>query len=216
MTRYEWERELKKYIAALPKTEQAKIFDYYGEIFEDKIEAGMQEEQIIREFGNPYDVASRILSDFKIEKEKTEEPDLSDKKEETEKEINETPTVNAPEKKETSAFSRFILAAVLFIFVGLPALAVLAGLAFCGVALLVSAVALILGGIFDFFYFVAMLGMYGYSGAYLAHLGIGLMITATGFLLSPLFLFLTKKLFMLCGKIFIKTGNYISNKRKVN
>ena len=104
MTKYEWERELKRHISALPKSEQAKIFDYYGEIFEDKIEAGMQEEQIIREFGNPYDVASRILSDFKIEKEKTEEPDLSDKKEETKKVTDDskanTVDVTATEKSE--------------------------------------------------------------------------------------------------------------------
>ena len=67
MTKYEWERELKRHISALPKSEQAKIFDYYGEIFEDKIEAGMSESEIIREFGNPYDVARRILADFKVE-----------------------------------------------------------------------------------------------------------------------------------------------------
>ncbi len=63
MSKYEWEKELKKQLSALPEKEQKPIFDYYGEMFEDRFESGMSEADIIREFGNPYDVAQKILAD---------------------------------------------------------------------------------------------------------------------------------------------------------
>ena len=63
MSKYEWEKELKKQLSSLPEEEQKPIFDYYGEMFEDRFESGMSEADIIREFGNPYDVAQKILAD---------------------------------------------------------------------------------------------------------------------------------------------------------
>lgn len=67
MTKYEWERQLKKGISGLPKSEQQRVLDYYNELFADKIDAGMREQYIIAEFGNPYDVANKILVDFYTE-----------------------------------------------------------------------------------------------------------------------------------------------------
>lgn len=64
MTKYEWERQLKKGISGLPKAEQQRVLDYYNELFADKIDAGLREQYIISEFGNPYDVANKILVDF--------------------------------------------------------------------------------------------------------------------------------------------------------
>lgn len=64
MTKYEWERQLKKGISGLPKSEQQRVLDYYNELFADKIDAGLREQYIISEFGNPYDVANKILVDF--------------------------------------------------------------------------------------------------------------------------------------------------------
>lgn len=64
MTKYEWERELKRNLHRLPEAEQDRIFDYYTELFMDKIDNGETEQGIIREFGNPFDVANRILSDY--------------------------------------------------------------------------------------------------------------------------------------------------------
>lgn len=67
MTKYEWERQLKKGISNLPKSEQQRVLDYYNELFADKIDAGMREQYIIAEFGNPYDVANKILVDYYTE-----------------------------------------------------------------------------------------------------------------------------------------------------
>lgn len=64
MTKFEWERQLKKGISGLPKTEQQRVLDYYNELFADKIDAGLREQYIISEFGNPYDVANKILVDY--------------------------------------------------------------------------------------------------------------------------------------------------------
>ena len=64
MTKYEWERQLKKGISGLPKSEQQRVLEYYNELFSDKIDAGMREQEIIAEFGNPYDVANKLLVDY--------------------------------------------------------------------------------------------------------------------------------------------------------
>lgn len=64
MTKYEWEKELKMNIHRLPDDEIQRVMDYYGELFEDNIERGKSEREIISEFGNPVDVADRILSEY--------------------------------------------------------------------------------------------------------------------------------------------------------
>lgn len=64
MTKYEWETELKKCMHRLPKAEQDKVLEYYGELFADQAENGMSEKQIINEFGNPSDVAFKIMTDY--------------------------------------------------------------------------------------------------------------------------------------------------------
>lgn len=63
MTKYEWERELEKNLHALPKEERKRVLEYYNELFMDKIESGGTETSVIAEFGNPYDVANRIMSE---------------------------------------------------------------------------------------------------------------------------------------------------------
>jgi uncharacterized membrane protein len=64
MTKFEWDRQLKKGIASLPDTEQMRVVDFYNELFADKLELNMREEEIIAEFGNPMDVANRLIVDY--------------------------------------------------------------------------------------------------------------------------------------------------------
>jgi uncharacterized membrane protein len=64
MTKYEWEKELRRNIQSLPADEVARILDYYSELFEDKAETGMSEKAIVNEFGNPFDVARKIINEF--------------------------------------------------------------------------------------------------------------------------------------------------------
>ena len=67
MTKYEWESELKKNIHRLPADEIARVMEYYDELFADKIERGYNEYEIIGQFGNPVDVADKILSGYEGE-----------------------------------------------------------------------------------------------------------------------------------------------------
>gem|GEM_PF-1320721 len=77
MTKYEWEKELQKNLKRLPDTEVVRALDYYNEVFFDKEESGMSEREIIRSFGNPFDVAYRIVYGFEgtsFEKRNVETP----------------------------------------------------------------------------------------------------------------------------------------------
>ncbi len=67
MTKYEWETELKKNIHRLPPDEIKRVMEYYGELFDDYAERGKRETEIIGEFGNPVDVADKILSEYESE-----------------------------------------------------------------------------------------------------------------------------------------------------
>ncbi|MCX4314104.1 MAG: hypothetical protein OSJ83_09675, partial [Clostridia bacterium] len=51
-------------IRRLPDDEIKRVTDYYGELFADKAERGESEREIINEFGNPVDVADKILSEY--------------------------------------------------------------------------------------------------------------------------------------------------------
>ncbi|MCL2556604.1 MAG: DUF1700 domain-containing protein [Firmicutes bacterium] len=64
MTKFEWELELAKNLKRLPASESSKILDYYNELFLDKIDAGLNEKEIIKSFGNPFDVAYKIVYGF--------------------------------------------------------------------------------------------------------------------------------------------------------
>lgn len=65
MTYIKWKDEVESYLVNLPQEEKQKIFSYFSEMYADKRDAGKSEEQIIEEFGAPYDVARRILADSK-------------------------------------------------------------------------------------------------------------------------------------------------------
>lgn len=66
MTKYEWEKELTKAIHRISADDQKRVMDFYNELFADKIESGMSEYAIVQEFGNPYDVAEKVLADYPI------------------------------------------------------------------------------------------------------------------------------------------------------
>lgn len=67
MTKYEWETELKKNIHRLPPDEIKRVMEYYNELFDDYAERGKRETEIIHEFGNPIDIADKILSEYDAE-----------------------------------------------------------------------------------------------------------------------------------------------------
>lgn len=58
-----WQDELESYLYSLSREEKNKAFSYFSEMYADKREAGLSEEEIVDSFGPPYDVAKRILSE---------------------------------------------------------------------------------------------------------------------------------------------------------
>lgn len=65
MTYIKWKDEVESYLGNLSDGERQKVLSYFAEMYADKRDAGKSEEQIIEEFGAPYDVAKRILADSK-------------------------------------------------------------------------------------------------------------------------------------------------------
>lgn len=61
MTFGQWSRRLKEGLSPLPRKERRRVLSYYTEMFEDRTDAGMTEEDILREFGTPAEAAARIL-----------------------------------------------------------------------------------------------------------------------------------------------------------
>ena len=58
-----WEKQLARLLGPLSPAERQSALNYYNEIYNDKIEAGITEEEIIAEFGFPEDCAERILAE---------------------------------------------------------------------------------------------------------------------------------------------------------
>ena len=65
MTYIKWKDEVESYLLELSDEEKKKVFSYFSEMYADKRDAGKSEERIIEEFGAPYDVALKILSEYR-------------------------------------------------------------------------------------------------------------------------------------------------------
>lgn len=194
MTYRQWEKAFRKRLSRLPKEERERALGYYAELYGDKLDAGVSESEIVREFGDPKAAADKIIE------------------ESAETAFAQGKTVRARTAGDTAARAAAVL---LFLFVGLPLLAVLFSLAVAGAALFLSGFAVILAGVAHVVYFLAQLYMYGGAG-YVAQIGIGLAAAGVGAMLVPLFLCCTKWLFIACGKIFVLTGRVVRGKREAN
>ena len=194
MTYRQWEKAFRKRLSRLPGEERERALGYYAELYGDKLDAGVSESEIVREFGDPKAAADKIIE------------------ESAETAFAQGKTVRARTAGDTAARAAAVL---LFLFVGLPLLAVLFSLAVAGAALFLSGFAVILAGVAHVVYFLAQLYMYGGAG-YVAQIGIGLAAAGVGAMLVPLFLCCTKWLFIACGKIFVLTGRIVRGKREAN
>lgn len=197
MTKYEWETELKKNIHRLPKEEQDRVLDFYGELFADKAESGMNETQIINEFGNPIDVADRIISEYSFEpardaaetvtapKERPKAEDYKAFKAEEKKEAPSKKTEPVPDVPEKGKAARgagrtvaFVILLILFGFVGLGILITVWALV---LSAFVCGIAFVAGGLFQVFVSLSVFPLS--AGSAIAQIGISLFITGLGILL---------------------------------
>ena len=195
MTYRQWEKGFKKRLSRLPKEERERALGYYAELYGDKLDAGIPESEIVREFGDPKAAADKIIAE-------SAEPASAQGK-------------AARTRTAGDTAARIVAAVLLFLFVGLPLLAIVFCLAVAGAALFLSGFVVILAGVAYIVYFLVQLCMYGGAG-YVAQIGIGLAAAGIGALLVPLFLYCTKWLFIACGKIFVLTGKIIRGRREAN
>ena len=188
-----WFRGLEKGLRPLPKAERRAALCYFEEMYCDRLDAGEEPENILRAFGPPAQAAARFLEE-------------------------NAKGAPAAGQGAASACGRAdgagankrhpLLAAVLFVLCGIPALATLLALAAAALALAVCGPVFIAAGLADFVYFFVQLCSGG-GAACAAHLGIGLGLAGLGCLFIPLFLFIGKKLIALCGKVLAGTGRLL-------
>lgn len=70
MNRKTWERQFLRALKPLSKEEKNAALAYYREMYGDKAETGVPEEEILREFGDPQVCAARIVGEEKEDGEK--------------------------------------------------------------------------------------------------------------------------------------------------
>ncbi|MDE7395611.1 MAG: DUF1700 domain-containing protein [Clostridiales bacterium] len=223
MTKYEWERELEKNLHTLPKDEIKRVLEYYNELFIDKIERGGTETSVIAEFGNPFDVANKIIaetadldaSDNAKSPSETIADDRKEDRREKEKkkdivrdpEPSETRENNASVPKSTDGASekksgsvlRALVVILVCILLGGTVAGVISGLFAAVAGLTVGSVGMVIGG------FIAAIGsLIAGIGvglwATVAQIGVCIIVIGVGIFLFPLCI----KLMICMGKLMVK------------
>ena len=63
MTYRQWEKAFRKRLSRLPGEERERALGYYAELYGDKLDAGVSESEIVREFGDPKAAADKIIEE---------------------------------------------------------------------------------------------------------------------------------------------------------
>ncbi|MDE6188704.1 MAG: DUF1700 domain-containing protein [Clostridia bacterium] len=154
MDKNSWLRQLKSELTdrGVTKVERSAVLNYYNEMYQDKLEDGLTEKEILMEFGFPQDVADSVLNDERKEKRWSEKErrrldrdiyedvnDLLDEEDAVVEEEYEEERVEKPKKKEvfvTGGVIKFIfslifgivLAALVFSFYLTMVIMIIAGI----------------------------------------------------------------------------------------
>ncbi len=209
MTYKEWESELLGYLKSLPENEKEEIVNYYSEIYNDRCDAGMKNEDILAEFGKPMLCAARILKDSTNEKN-------DNVQEKTEQQDNKKITIDIEKAKEkargviknlsvSKIVGWFFLAVLLIIPIYAAVISIIASFA----AAAISGAALIVGGVV--LTVASPFGLItGYTGGgVLATMGMGLASAGVGAVITVIFFLLTKY----SAIYFFKANKYIFKRR---
>lgn len=189
MTKQQWLKRFKRALSSLPREECTAAVQYYNELYEDKRENGESEADILEEFGLPESAAAGISGEREKGK-PTERPSAS------------------------ASAARIIGAICVFIFIGIPVLAVLFSLMVSAAAIAVSGIPICLAGVADCVWFIIALAK-GTEIAAMAHIGIGAAAAGAGLLLIPCFLYCAKALWFLCKKSLVLMGRMLTGKRGI-
>jgi uncharacterized membrane protein len=193
MTYEQWEAKLKELLADASEEEINEAVGYYKEIYSDKKDAGLSDEEILREFGTPEDCAGRISV--------YDEPENNAKEAElpTEKEFGLKDFMT----KFKVPFTTSVVGAVFFaIFITIPLFAVLLGgiSAFAAVAL--GGAGLAVGGVGMIVLSFVQLFMGSGVSQFFAIIGMGGASAGAGVLCAISFFFITKYTVLFSYKLF--------------
>ncbi len=208
MTYIKWQDELEKYLGTLSPNEKEKVFAYFAEMYADKRDAGIPEEEIIEEFGAPYDAAKRILAE---NGDTAEQP----------QNVNETffsdtpPIVDNADNTQGGKHGNFTWALILlFVIFAIPLFVLIIVIASITVSFCIVPIATIAGG------FAAIGGaiggvVSGGGGAVAAAFaGLGLIIVGFGIILIPLFFGLVKLMWKALTAVFNALRRAFSGRNK--
>ena len=180
MTYKKWEDDLLRHLSDIPESERREACEYYREIFGDKFDAGMDENKILEEFGEPKICAERILSERDELQSKAHEPSESPK--------------NKPMPKSGKKFSISKWVGIFFLttLVVIPLACVIISAIAAFAAVTVVAAALIIGGLIGALA-SPLAFILGYTGwGVLSAAGACLAAAGAGALLFPAFFIITK------------------------
>ena len=174
MTYRKWEDALLSHLGNIPESERREACEYYREIFGDKYDAGIEENRILEEFGDPKICAERILSER--DETETKEPKLA----------------KAPRVKAKFSITKWVGIFFLTTLVVIPLACVIISVIAAFASVAIAAAALIIGGV------VGTLAsplafILGYTGwGVLSAAGACLAAAGAGALLFPAFFIITK------------------------
>ncbi len=172
MTYKEWERRLLKNLKSLPKNERQSLADYYREMYGDKQDLGLTDEEILQEFGTPEACAEKILSE--------------------EREAFSLPENKRTERKDEVSVASIVGIAFASLIVIVPLACVWAALVASFGAVTFSGVIFALAGV-AYIVLAPFMAMGGLGGAAItAHIGTGIAMCGVGLLLFVGFYLLTK------------------------
>lgn len=227
MTYIEWKNELEDYLIDLPYDERQKVFSYFSEMYADRREAGYREEEIIAEFGAPYDAAQRVLGRSDEEctsprrcadrngrrREREQERQRDRERRERERRNEEYRQYGGqPCNQREDLTWLFVILCILFaapLFgIVMAMIGITVGFCVAPIAVIASGFATVGGAIGG-----VVSGGPAAAGACMA--GIGLVIVGVGFMLIPLFFGFVKLMWKAFNKLFSAIRNAFAGRRTV-
>ena len=197
MTYIDWERDFRKSLKPLSEKEKDEIVSYYREIYSDKRESGMSDEEIISQLGEPTICAAKILAENvdeqSEEKRKNEENNKTKLTKEKTAEYSDTRRKISP----ASIVGWFFLAVLFIIPLGAVLISVIASFASCaivGAAVTIGGAVLAIASPLSFVIGYSALGFVATLGAALAMAGIGILVFEVFYILTKYSVFVSLKL----------------------
>ena len=193
MTKKEWFEDFKGRLDRLPNKDCQEAINFYEELYQDKLDQGLDPKSIIEGFPLPEDAAKKILDEVKEENlENT--PEIKTYKEKKVKEKKEKTEKVKKEKRGKPMWLKIVSILIAFlIFI------VLFSLSIVFICVFLSGFAVVVYGFVSLIYYIII--YFKSMGDLILNSGFALIVIASGFLLITLFGNLTRLCFKGVGQL---------------